>query len=174
MPPTPITDLAELDELGIPMQITRTDDRFYFAGNAGNIVDELQQEGMEVGELGGAEAIFTLTCPGDVISSNGVAGGYNVVTWDLLGMDGNMTAVCAAVGTGTASLVPDNAAATESWFGRWWPVLLAGLVLLGGLIALATLLRRKAHQDHDTWQNPVQSPENGIGGYWNDDDDRQY
>jgi len=174
IPEASITELPDLNNIGIPMQVTREGEVFNFTADAGDIVAEIDdfELGMPEGGLSdyGAEVIVTLTCPGAIVSSNGTHSEGNLVSWNLLATHGSMQAECLADGTGTIPAgVGGGANADETWFARWWPVLLAAFALLGGLVALATYLRRKAHADYDTWQNPTQQVD-GIGGYWQNDD----
>lgn len=179
IPAGPITGLGDLDNLGVPMQVSRSDGRFYFSANPGDVAAEVAdwQQGSADQGLGeiGAEASFTLSCPGAVLSSNGASVHANTVTWDLLTMSGDMTAVCEAEGEylTTAAAAPGLIGVDGGWFSRWWPVLLLTIALLGGLVALAAYLRRKSHEEYDHWENPVQDPTRDIGGYWQNEADNR-
>jgi len=168
LPALPITQLSELDSLGIGMQVTREGNYFQFTGDAGNITDELRAEGMDVSEFESAEVRVTLRCPGDVFESNGTITG-NQVVWNLLAMDGVMTATCAATGDAVAPPHSGGATGETTGFARWWPVLVLGLAILGSLIGLALYLRRKAHSDHTEWTNPAPHGDYEVGGFWEDE-----
>jgi hypothetical protein len=171
LPTRGIGEISADDGMGVGMNITRVGNQFHFQGNAGDIEAEFSEENLPIGDFSAAQAHVRLTCPGDIIEANGTIDA-NVVTWNLLEMDGNMSATCDATGDGVSAPAGGGSVGTavsETGLARWWPVLALATALTASLVGLGIYLRRKAHSERSTWNNPAPQGEYEVGGYWEHD-----
>lgn len=149
---TTITDLGSFEEAGLgDLTITREGDTFSFRALTG-FADEMAGVADQVPQgTAPLSLTLTLTCPGLVESSNGAIGS-NSVSWDLTQFSSTdeLWAHCSAIATDDVRIANDSATHTASGFGRWWPVLLGGLLTLGLLGFLGYYLRRNSHRERDT------------------------
>jgi len=146
IPAAPISSFSSFRDAGIDdLAITREGD-FYVFHASSTLSDELADMVADV-PAGLAPMVLqmSLTCPGSVVEANGTVTGNRVV-WDLTQFTAAepLTARCGAVAEGGLGHGPD------SEFGRWWPVLLAGLGVLAILGLLGYFLRKRSHLERDT------------------------
>jgi len=146
---TPISELDGFDDAGMGGVMVTRDGDYYIFRSASGLADEL--EGVADQMPAGVEALdltLQLSCPGAIAESNGTIMG-NMVRWDLTQFTSaqELTARCSAIADPTWQASPVRDA---GWFGRWWPVILGGLLTLGLLAGLGYFLRRRSHDERDT------------------------
>ena len=155
IPAAPLDQMGDLAGVGIDdTTIYRDGDYFVFTAAEIGMAEEVQLEDeyADLFDTASMSLTFDLVCPGPVVSANGTITG-NRVHWNLAEISGEtaLTARCSAIAT--ADAVGDGAAAVEaadSWFARWWPVVLIAVLVLAALAILAYFLRRNSHKERET------------------------
>ena len=160
IPASPFSGLGAFQEAGISdIEVTRQGDYYVFSSVSG-LADDVEGFATEIpAGAGEMDLTLTLTCPGDVVESNGVITG-NQVVWDLTQFNSTepQTARCVAVGAGGSGVGGSGDASTPgahqyTGAARWWPAVLLGVLTLGVFGALAYFLRRRSHVERDTASN---------------------